>query len=535
MSIDATLKCFSIIILLFVAQFQQVNNVERTKANNLINVGDYDAKTYYDDYLKSTNYLERRKRSKSEDLFDDEDVERVSEKLRKKHIRQNRRRKKHRGGKKKKIENDKEKERKISESLTSEAERNRELRGDAVGNPCVAGPCVHGGTCIWNRDGQPTSFRCDCKLGYQGSRCEREIEECESLPCKERGECVATSKGFLCLCKDGYGGKFCEVSQKTHTLVTESHSVGRSDGIVISGDVLQTIYITLGVVGTLLGVIILSLCIHCCRVWNKRLEYTQTCRKIIENGGSISELPPGICEISNSYCREFWCCGCCDIKDQSTEYDELLAEFKNTTRYLQRPNSPIPDYQRRLVQSEGAFPKVKHSYRSFRSLPAQMQSFTKRPSWLRGSDFTNDADSADSIRSTLPPRTRPRGPSPSRKSSTTPRSLPKQVSYEGTDTEGWHDRIEDTNIHHQGKSFSSSDASPHHHSDSSQYHRHSLIPSSPSHSPNRPSHQNPNQHSSQPVFTKRASVRNILAHLSETHPPLPNLPPDQSVSSSTFS
>lgn len=41
-------------------------------------------------------------------------------------------------------------------------------------------------------------------------------------------------------------------------------------GLVVSPETLQTVYITVGVVGGLVGVVTFSLCIHCCRVWNKR-------------------------------------------------------------------------------------------------------------------------------------------------------------------------------------------------------------------------------------------------------------------------
>lgn len=483
MSIGATLKYFPIICLLFVAHFRHVNNVEHTRRRNLIQVDKYNDNYDYDYNLKLTNYLARIKRSPTEDLTDDEDVDRVSEKLKKKIIRKHRHRKKHRNSKKSKLNNDKENL--LSESLTSDAEGKQEFHGDAVGNPCVAGPCAHGGTCIWNRNGRP-SFLCECKLGYQGKRCER-----------------------------------------------EAHLSVKTDGIVISEDSLQTIYIIVAVVGSLLGLVAIGLCIHCCRVWNKRLEHTQECIDIIENGGTITKLPPGVCEISNSYCREFWCCGCCDITEQKTQYDQLINEFKNSPHYLQHTDSDFPEYQRRLVQSEGTLPRMHQSFRSFRSLPAHMKSFSRRPSWLPDADLSNDEDSVGSYGPAVPQRTRPRGSSTSRESFTG--TSPNKLQQEGKDVEHSIERIDDTNIYHQSHSASGRNVSPHHVSESTQPYRYSkTAPDLPS-SPNRTFNHSPNQHSSQPVFPRRPSVRNILTHLSETHPPLPRLPPRYSESSSTFS
>ncbi|XP_060068090.1 uncharacterized protein LOC132548260 [Ylistrum balloti] len=525
MSVDDTLKWFPIIVLLFIAHSRLVNNVAQAKTKELTNVNDYDAKNDYDEYFELVSLPERRKRSPSGNLsLDDEGFKRVSENIRKQHSR---RRKKHRKSRKRKITDDIEREKKLSQALETGKEFG--FRGDAVGNPCVTSPCAHGGICTWKRNEQP-SFRCDCKIGFQGKRCEREIEECESLPCKEHGECVATPKGFLCLCKDGFGGKFCEIIQKTHTIVTEFRSPGSSDGIVLSTDTLNKVYVTVGVVGSLLGVIAISLCVHCCRVWNKRLESVQECRNIIENGGSISELPPDICDISESLCREFWCCNCYDFQGQKNQYEELLTEFRNST---QNVTADSPYQNMRLAQSEGALPHVRQgSYMSFRSLPAQMKSFTKRPSWLPDAEIANATDSEEFVQSPLSSRTRQTIPSSHEKYLENSQGLPMQKSHEGTDSEASLEFTESINDHLQRHMTSSREASPRRNSSFSQTFHHPFNEHNPS---SQPASSSSTQHPPQSVFTRRASVGNILAHLSQTHPPLPSLPSEQSRSSSTFS
>ncbi|XP_021344286.1 uncharacterized protein LOC110444211 [Mizuhopecten yessoensis] len=170
MTMDESLKWFPIVILLFIVQFRLVNNVAQTKTKALRNFDRYDDKKYYEDNIKLANY-DRRKRSPSRNL-DDEEIDSVSDNLRKKEAKQKRHQKKHRKGKKEKDDDDKVKEKKLSKAMTSEVERELGLHGDAVGNPCVASPCAHGGTCTWNREGQP-GFRCDCRLGFRGKRCER--------------------------------------------------------------------------------------------------------------------------------------------------------------------------------------------------------------------------------------------------------------------------------------------------------------------------------------------------------------------------
>ena len=47
-------------------------------------------------------------------------------------------------------------------------------------------PCRNGATCF----PLATSFLCQCAAGFEGTRCEAEVNECASNPCLNGGTCV---------------------------------------------------------------------------------------------------------------------------------------------------------------------------------------------------------------------------------------------------------------------------------------------------------------------------------------------------------
>ena len=48
-------------------------------------------------------------------------------------------------------------------------------------------PCVHGGTCT---NIIPDNYQCSCALGYTGTNCEININDCASNPCQNNGSCI---------------------------------------------------------------------------------------------------------------------------------------------------------------------------------------------------------------------------------------------------------------------------------------------------------------------------------------------------------
>lgn len=66
-------------------------------------------------------------------------------------------------------------------------------------NATGANPCEHGGRCL-NTKG---SFQCKCLQGYEGPRCEMDVNECMSNPCHNDATCLDQIGGFHCICMPG--------------------------------------------------------------------------------------------------------------------------------------------------------------------------------------------------------------------------------------------------------------------------------------------------------------------------------------------
>ncbi|KAM3606576.1 uncharacterized protein V6R79_019083 [Siganus canaliculatus] len=78
--------------------------------------------------------------------------------------------------------------------------------------PCEASnPCENGAVCVeeLDQDRFPLGFRCHCRRGFTGPRCEINVDECSSNPCFH-GFCYDVVDGFYCLCNPGYAGLRCE-------------------------------------------------------------------------------------------------------------------------------------------------------------------------------------------------------------------------------------------------------------------------------------------------------------------------------------
>jgi jagged-like protein len=97
-------------------------------------------------------------------------------------------------------------------------------------NDC-RGQCSNGATCIDLVD----DYHCACSPGFKGSHsapkfnfevvnlltkfqletgrhCEVNVNECDSNPCRNGGECVDLINGFKCICPLGYTGHQCQAS-----------------------------------------------------------------------------------------------------------------------------------------------------------------------------------------------------------------------------------------------------------------------------------------------------------------------------------
>ncbi|CAL1527991.1 unnamed protein product [Lymnaea stagnalis] len=73
---------------------------------------------------------------------------------------------------------------------------------------CDPNPCKNNAKC--NSSG--TSFSCACPLGYEGSMCQHNIDDCKGQPCSNGGKCNDGLNQFTCNCTDtGYTGQTCNV------------------------------------------------------------------------------------------------------------------------------------------------------------------------------------------------------------------------------------------------------------------------------------------------------------------------------------
>ena len=75
---------------------------------------------------------------------------------------------------------------------------------------CHVNPCKNGATCQDIVDGVANSFNCSCVPGYEGTFCEKNINECQSDPCKNGGFCVDEINKYKCLCQPDTEGVNCE-------------------------------------------------------------------------------------------------------------------------------------------------------------------------------------------------------------------------------------------------------------------------------------------------------------------------------------
>jgi protein crumbs len=78
-------------------------------------------------------------------------------------------------------------------------------RCDTEIDECASDPCLHGGRC----EDLLGAHRCDCAgTGFEGEVCEINIDECLRDPCVN-GECKDTDGSFVCECAPGYCGTTC--------------------------------------------------------------------------------------------------------------------------------------------------------------------------------------------------------------------------------------------------------------------------------------------------------------------------------------
>ncbi|XP_072248265.1 protocadherin Fat 4 isoform X2 [Leuresthes tenuis] len=93
-------------------------------------------------------------------------------------------------------------------------------------DPCLTSPCQNGAPCNKNIyisqevavlesvavifvSPQKEILNCTCLVGFNGSLCEDDIDECKLNPCENSGTCENTAGSFYCHCLDGFYGSVC--------------------------------------------------------------------------------------------------------------------------------------------------------------------------------------------------------------------------------------------------------------------------------------------------------------------------------------
>ena len=80
---------------------------------------------------------------------------------------------------------------------------------------CDSNPCKNGGNCVEDSDANKLDFfRCECAEGWTGDLCQKTIDFCENVDCGEEtggGSCKNGATGYTCNCNVGFEGENCEV------------------------------------------------------------------------------------------------------------------------------------------------------------------------------------------------------------------------------------------------------------------------------------------------------------------------------------
>ncbi|XP_022095362.1 uncharacterized protein LOC110981781 [Acanthaster planci] len=74
---------------------------------------------------------------------------------------------------------------------------------------CNTNICLNGGTC--REVATPQGYVCDCAVGFEGTQCETNINECNSSPCRNNGNCQDLVGQFRCNCVGPWTGPTCTV------------------------------------------------------------------------------------------------------------------------------------------------------------------------------------------------------------------------------------------------------------------------------------------------------------------------------------
>ena len=74
---------------------------------------------------------------------------------------------------------------------------------------CYGEPCMNNGICsvVGNK------YKCECSIGWEGSNCEINTNDCRSSPCLNNATCIDKLADYQCECQMPYIGKNCKIKE----------------------------------------------------------------------------------------------------------------------------------------------------------------------------------------------------------------------------------------------------------------------------------------------------------------------------------
>ena len=88
---------------------------------------------------------------------------------------------------------------------------------------CRGNPCLNGARCI----DAVNNFRCECDVGFEGVLCETNVDDCTSSPCLNGGTCHDLVGDIACQCAPGFLGPRCADVVPPRDNASASPGVGR--------------------------------------------------------------------------------------------------------------------------------------------------------------------------------------------------------------------------------------------------------------------------------------------------------------------
>lgn len=66
-------------------------------------------------------------------------------------------------------------------------------------------------------------YRCECEKGFEGKRCDVNIDDCIAHACQNNASCVDSVQNYTCACNYGYTGKLCEIAMSRLIFISHFH------------------------------------------------------------------------------------------------------------------------------------------------------------------------------------------------------------------------------------------------------------------------------------------------------------------------